>query len=177
MLPGPASPEAAGSPRTLPSAKEILDIANKANEAQQHRNRHASLSSVAIPSPQPNGGSRASFSNTHPSPSMTSEPRSTLVLSPPSGVLRRESYPLPSSASTTSHSIASPDVTSPHLLPSPQSPHRQSIDENTRTLPPIPGLGRPSINIETIPATGSGGYKCEFLGCTAAPFQTSYLLK
>lgn len=177
----PGSPEASNSPLTqLPSARELLEIANRTNEAQ-HRDRHASLSSLSMPSPPPHSAYRASFSNAHPSPSMTSEPRSSLVLSPPSGVLRRESYPLPSSASTISQSIASPsEAASPHPLLTPQSPeHRQSIDETAiaRTLPPLPGIGRPSISVATIPAAGSGGYKCDFPGCTAAPFQTSYLLK
>jgi hypothetical protein len=178
MLQSPASPEAATSPQTqLPSAREILEVADKMNEA--HRQRHASMSSMASPSALPNGAYRASFSGAHPSPSMVSErtsPKSSLALSPPSGLLRRESYPLLSSA-TTNDSLSSTDVTSPsNTLPTPQSEtHRQSMDE--RTLPPIPGVPRTSISIPTIPAIGSGGYKCDFPGCTALPFQTSYLLK
>ncbi|KIW02613.1 hypothetical protein, variant [Verruconis gallopava] len=170
----PVSPEAANSLQKLPSAKEIIEIANKTNE---HRQRQASLSSMSAPSPLPNGHYRASFSNAHPSPSMIGEPKSSLVLSPPSVTLRRESYPLASSAAaTTGDSLTSPDAASPHTLPTPKSNHRLSIDENTRTLPPLPGLGPPSISVSTIPAAGSGGYKCDFPGCTAPPFQTSYLL-
>jgi hypothetical protein len=180
MLQSPASPESATSPLTqLPSAREILEVADKMNEAQ--RQRHASMSSMAAPSPLSNGGYRASFSNAHPSPSMINErtsPKSSLALSPPSGLLRRESYPLLPSA-TPKDSQTNADVTSPaNTLPTPQSDtHRPSIDENTRTLPLIPGVPRPSISVATIPATGSGGYKCDFPGCTAPPFQTSYLLK
>jgi hypothetical protein len=178
ILSGPASPEAIGPPTPLPAAKEILKEVERGLVDAQQRNRHASLSSMTMPSPTSHSSYRASFSNAHPSPSMTSEPRSSLVLSPPSGVLRRESYPLPSSASTaTSLSIASPSEVASPLMPSPHSPHGQSIDENTRTLPPLPGIGRPTISVATIPSAGSGGYKCDFPGCTAAPFQTSYLLK
>jgi hypothetical protein len=178
ILHSPTSPEGATSPRTqLPSAKEILDIADKTIEAQ--RQRHASMSSMAAPSPHPNDRYRASFSNAHPSPRMVNDhisPKSSLALSPPSGLSRRESYPLMSSATTTSDSNT--DITSPNPMLTPQSDNpRQSIDENTRTLPPLPGVGRPSISVATIPAAGSGGYKCDFPGCTAPPFQTSYLLK
>lgn len=182
-LPGPNSPEPVSSPRTLPPASAMFDAADKfAEESHEQRPRHPSLSALTI-FPTSHERFRASFSNAHPSPSMTSEPRSSLALSPPSG-LRRESYPVLSSISPGSYSgIGSPtsvsDATSPHLLPTPQSPtsdHRHSIDE--RTLPPLPGVGRPSItSIATVPITGTAGYKCDFPGCTAPPFQTPYLLK
>ena len=51
---------------------------------------------------------------------------------------------------------------------------RLSIDGAlaSRTLPPPVGP-----NIQHIPSHGVGGFKCDHPGCTAAPFQTQYLLK
>jgi hypothetical protein len=51
---------------------------------------------------------------------------------------------------------------------------RMSIGEalESRTLPPPVGP-----NIQHIPSHGSGGFRCDYPNCNAAPFQTQYLLK
>ncbi|KAI4131845.1 MAG: hypothetical protein LQ338_001035 [Usnochroma carphineum] len=49
---------------------------------------------------------------------------------------------------------------------SPNHDH-SSIELNRRVLPPLPGTG----------PLATGNFKCDFSGCTAAPFQTQYLLK
>jgi hypothetical protein len=43
-------------------------------------------------------------------------------------------------------------------------------------LPPLVPSMQP-FAIHTVPANGSGEFKCDSSGCTAAPFQTQYLLK
>lgn len=175
----PLSPEGPMSPSNerLPPLRSIMDMVDSTN-----RQRTTSLS-MGAPSPMTNGPYRSSFSGSIPSPGLmldTTSPRSTLALSPPSAFLgpRRESYPSVSSANTN-ESYASSDVTSPNTLPTPQSDHRPSVDEtNSRTLPlPHPDLAHSALNIGTITAGGPGGFKCDFPGCSALPFQTSYLLK
>ena len=51
--------------------------------------------------------------------------------------------------------------------PSPVS-ERINMDSDRPILPPLPNGG---------PLVGGGGYKCEYVGCNAPPFQTQYLLK
>lgn len=80
------------------------------------------------------------------------------------------------SASTTNESYQSSDGLSPGTQPTPIEGHghRMSIDGalTSRTLPPPNGP-----HIHQIPPHGAGGFKCEYPGCTAPPFQTQYLLK
>lgn len=79
------------------------------------------------------------------------------------------------SASTTNESYTSSDGLSPGSQPTPIEGrgHRMSIDGalNSRTLP-LPN----GPHIHHVPPHGSGGFKCDHPGCTAAPFQTQYLL-
>ncbi|KAI9702685.1 MAG: hypothetical protein M1820_006069 [Bogoriella megaspora] len=94
-------------------------------------------------------------------------------------------FPRPQSQATDSHSSSVPSSsavegyssTSESFSPAGHTPveHRINLNQNPRpnlTLPPpIPqtsiGAGLPS----------SGIYRCDHPGCTAAPFQTQYLLK
>jgi hypothetical protein len=50
---------------------------------------------------------------------------------------------------------------------------------NLQLPPPSPAGGVGNVaDIQTVPLHGpAGGYKCEYEGCSAAPFQTQYLLK
>ncbi|KAF2264331.1 hypothetical protein CC78DRAFT_232477 [Lojkania enalia] len=78
-------------------------------------------------------------------------------------------------SASTNDSYQSSEGLSPGSQPTPieNHAHRMSIDGalSSRTLPPPTGA-----SIQHIPPHGSGGYKCEHPGCTAAPFQTQYLL-
>ena len=79
----------------------------------------------------------------------------------------------PSSAVTDGYQ--SSDTLSPGSNPTPiDRRHRMSLDGalTNRTLPLPTGT-----HIQHIPPHGSGGFKCDHPGCTAAPFQTQYLLK
>ncbi|PSN70231.1 hypothetical protein BS50DRAFT_488173 [Corynespora cassiicola Philippines] len=78
-----------------------------------------------------------------------------------------------SASTTTNDSYQSSDGLSPGTQPTPieARTHRMSIDSAiaTRTLPPPIAQ-----NIQHIPAPG--GFKCDYPGCNAPPFQTQYLL-
>lgn len=81
---------------------------------------------------------------------------------------------LPSASVTDGYQ--SSDNLSPGSQPTPieNRTHRMSLDSalSSRTLPlPTGPL------IQHIPPSGSGGFKCDYPGCTAPPFQTQYLLK
>lgn len=79
-------------------------------------------------------------------------------------------------SATTNDSYQSSDGLSPGTQPTSIDSRgpRMSIDGalTSRTLPPPVGP-----NIQHIPSHGSGGFKCDYPGCNAAPFQTQYLLK
>lgn len=82
-------------------------------------------------------------------------------------------------SATTEHSYQSSEGASPGAQATPIDMRagpggRLSIDGTlaSRTLPPPVGP-----NIQHIPSHGTGGFKCDHPGCTAAPFQTQYLLK
>lgn len=81
-------------------------------------------------------------------------------------------YPPPLHSASTTGSYASTDGCSPGTQPTPIEHHRMSTDDpSLRVLPP------PHVSIQHVPPHGLGGFKCEFPGCNAAPFQTQYLLK
>jgi hypothetical protein len=185
-LQSPGSPDAPTSPQNqkLPGFQQINEIATKANENISRRY------SLSAPSPMayPGGPVRSPHPFNHTSPSLYTDTSPRPALSPPSGTSgsfmfsRRPSqasdYPAPlASASTTdsSYASASTDGYSPSTQPTPQSEtHRMSMDGTGLAILPPPV---PSMLIHTIPAHGSGGFKCDYSGCTAAPFQTQYLLK
>jgi hypothetical protein len=183
-LQSPCSPDAPTSPQNqkLPGFQQINEIANKANETYSRRQ------SITAHSPYSGGPVRSPHFFNHASPSLYSDTSPRPALSPPSGtpgafVFRRPSqpsdYPLPlASASTTDSSYASTEAYSPSTQPTPQSEtHRMSLDGTGPPIlpPPIPSMQPPIIH--TIPAHGTGGFRCDYLGCTAPPFQTQYLLK
>jgi len=83
-------------------------------------------------------------------------------------------------SATTLHSASTSDSyqegLSPGSQPTPVDGRgpRMSISEalESRTLPPPVGP-----NIQHVPSHGSGGFRCDYPNCNAAPFQTQYLLK
>jgi hypothetical protein len=185
-LQSPGSPDGAASPQNqkLPGFAQLDEIATKANETISRRY------SISAPSPlssYPSGPVRSPFNQTSPSIYSDTSPRQ--ALSPGSGIsmafglTRRPSqaseYPPPlASASTTDSSYASTDGYSPSTQPTPQSEtHRMSIDGTGPPILPPPVPSMQPLTIHTIPAHGSGGFKCDYSGCTAPPFQTQYLLK
>lgn len=98
---------------------------------------------------------------------------------------RRPSQASDSPYSAAPHSASTPNdyTSSDGLSPGSHPPgvnnsnHRSSIDT---ALVPAPRITLPPPNgtqIQHVPPHGSGGFKCDHPGCTAAPFQTQYLLK
>jgi hypothetical protein len=188
-LQSPGSPDAPTSPQNqkLPGFQQINEIATKANETISRR------FSLSAPSPMAYSGGpvRSPHPFNHASPSLYSDTSPRQALSPPSGTSsafmfsRRPSqasdYPPPlASASTTdsSYASASTDGYSPSTQPTPQSEtHRMSLDGTGLAILPPPVPSMQPLTIHTIPAHGSGGFRCDYSGCTAAPFQTQYLLK
>jgi hypothetical protein len=186
-LQSPGSPDAPTSPQhqKLPGFQQINEIANKANETISRRY------SITAHSPMPYSGGpvRSPHSFNHASPSLYSDTSPRPALSPPSGTpgafmfSRRPSqpsdYPPPlASASTTDSSYASTEGYSPSTQQTPQSEtHRMSLDGTGPPILPPPVPSMQPLTIHTIPAHGSGGFRCDHPGCTAPPFQTQYLLK
>jgi len=85
-------------------------------------------------------------------------------------------YPATLSSASTSESYQSSDGLSPGTQPTPieQRPRHMSLDGAlaSRVLPPPLGSGLQ----HGIPSHATGSFKCDYPGCTAAPFQTQYLL-
>lgn len=79
-------------------------------------------------------------------------------------------------SASTSESYQSSEGPSPGTEQTPIEvrPRLMSLDGAiaSRVLPPPIGSG-----IQHIPSHGSGSFKCDYPSCTAAPFQTQYLLK
>lgn len=193
-LQSPGATDGPGSPQSgkLPGFANMAQIAEKAN-GEITRQRQQSLSTMGAPSPY---AMRSPYPFTHPSPAASeTSPRSGLpvgITSPQSffplnrrpSVAGDYSNGLPSASSTdNSYTSASTDGYSPNTNPIPQSDvsHRLSIDgainEGRPILPPpVPSVQH--LAISTIPPHGQpGGFTCDFPGCTAAAFQTQYLLK
>jgi len=81
-------------------------------------------------------------------------------------------YQLP----VTSASTSSTDGTSPSTQPTPiETPHLNIEVNQSVILPPLGSSSNQQIG--HVSAHGGNGFKCNFTGCTAPPFQTQYLLK
>ncbi|CEJ53984.1 Putative Transcriptional regulator prz1 [Penicillium brasilianum] len=101
-------------------------------------------------------------------PSPASQPSSAFWRGPPP-----PPPPPPQPAADTPHHIPSPYDTSPMTATSPLSSYP------TPTEAPTPGSSERTPLSSTVPLNGAGAtgsYKCTHPGCTAAPFQTQYLL-
>ncbi|PVH93114.1 hypothetical protein DM02DRAFT_542201 [Periconia macrospinosa] len=189
--PTEASTASPGQKQQLPSFRHLSDLAETAAQEQE-------MNRTQLPH-------RQSISSIGQSPTSVSRQLSITSLSPASGYPLSATSPgsssdiqirdpflrtgqqlsflstrRPSQASdigpysATINSATSNDSyqSSDGLSPGSQGP-RLSIDSaiTSRTLPPPVGP-----NIQHIPSHGSGGFKCDHPGCTAAPFQTQYLL-
>lgn len=193
-LQSPGATDGPGSPQSgkLPGFANMAQIAEKAN-GEISRQRQQSLSNMSAPSPY---AMRSPYTFTHPSPAASeTSPRSGLPIgmtSPQSffpsnrrpSVAGDYSNGLPSASSTdNSYASASTDGYSPstNLTSQSDASHRLSIDgaiNEARPIlpPPVPSVQH--LAISAIPPHGQpGGFTCEFPGCTAAAFQTQYLLK
>jgi len=134
---------------------------------------------ATFPSPRPrtSGSFSRAFPHGQPSPAYSdTSPRESTNMSPPGRPSL--SYPqffpkssqgealTPQSAeslasSSTFSTAPSPDINS--------LPEQMEIDRTGRILPPlVPHPGPPLM---------TGSFKCDYVGCNAAPFQTQYLLK
>lgn len=197
----------AGSPnQSLPSFRHLSEIAEQASQENEHRasidhrasfSHRPSISSTGAPalSPTlvsrfpPNGNSRRSpptqFPPLNPLSPVNSHTGADIKHSPPSNYSvyasssRRQSslsdtaFPPPLTLSTTStnesYGSRGSDAYahSPPMRPRSDS-HRMSIDGITHPNP---------ASIQHVPPHGSTGFKCDYPGCNAPPFQTQYLLK
>lgn len=104
-------------------------------------------------------------------PSPASQPSSAFWRGPPP-----PPPPPPQPAADTPHHVPSPYDTSPMTAKSPLS----SYPTPTEQVAPTPGSSERTPLSSTAPLNGAGAtgiYKCAHPGCTAAPFQTQYLLK
>ena len=129
------------------------------------------------PSPQTrmNGQFGSSLSHGHPSPAYSDaspRERDSANMSPPTGKPVTQGYyshgRTPQSEELTPQSAESQLSSSSFSTAS--SPHHYSeLDRSRPTLPPLAGLPNGPLL--------AGSFKCEYTGCTAAPFQTQYLLK
>jgi len=200
---GPGSPQT--TLPSVGGLIEIADKTNE-NAAEELRRRQSSFStSTSHPFSAQSARSPAALPPlSHTSPTLTqsdtTSPRDfRSQRSPPTGISsyffapRRASAASETSppsgfpANLPSASTSSTDGTSPSTQPTPSETHRMSVDGvvavGTPVIlpPPVPTLaaGLTLSNIVPLagPAAQGPGYKCEYPGCTAAPFQTQYLLK
>ena len=131
-----------------------------------------------FPSPQTriNGHFNPNYSHGHPSPAysdMSPKEHDSATMSPPIGKPALQGFYLngrtPQSEELTPQSAESHHSSSSFsTAPSPH-PHPIDVDRSRPTLPPLAGLPGGSLV--------NGSFRCEYTGCTAAPFQTQYLLK
>ncbi|KAF2709638.1 hypothetical protein K504DRAFT_278782 [Pleomassaria siparia CBS 279.74] len=197
-LQNPQSPSRDGPPgspnqeRRLPSFRHLNELAETAmNEQETSRvngypHRQSVSSSIAQ---SPTSGARhLSISSQFPplSASSPSSGNSDIFLRAgqhltlfstrrPSQASDNGLYSGTIHSASTNESYQSSDGLSPgtQATPTEGRGHRMSIDGalTNRTLPIPVGT-----NIQLVPPHGSGGFKCDYNGCTAAPFQTQYLL-
>lgn len=194
------------SPRTrLPSVVGLIEMADQANENVDALRRRQSSFSVSPTLQFPAQSARSPgglppLNHTSPTftQSDTTSPRDYRSARSPPSATGTSSYFFPprraSAASETSPpgfapalasaSTSSTDGTSPSTQPTPIETHRMSIDGSASNPiilpPPVPSIGG-ATNLANAPLPGAAapgeGFKCEFPGCGAPPFQTQYLLK
>ncbi|KAH7063407.1 hypothetical protein B0J12DRAFT_563064 [Macrophomina phaseolina] len=192
--------------QSLPSFRHLSEIAEQASQENEHRasidhrasfSHRPSISSTGAPalSPTlvsripPNGNAARSppsqFPALNPLSPVNNHTPADSKLSPQSSYPlfssgRRQStlsdtsnptaFPPPLSLTTTStnesYGSRGSDAYSPPTRPRSDS-HRMSIDGITHPNP---------AQIQHVPPHGSTGFKCDYPGCNAPPFQTQYLL-
>ncbi|KAF1838820.1 hypothetical protein BDW02DRAFT_488318 [Decorospora gaudefroyi] len=205
QAPSPANDASVGSPgQQLPSFRHMDDIArsatsdHEASRTNTFPHRHSISSVGQSPTSIVRQLSISSHSPATPFPPLSASspmaasdlpPRGDLFLmTGGGGVLfgadaRRSSqaasdngpYPVTlHSASSTSESYQSSDGLSPGTQQTPLEPRPRHMSLDTlvsRVLPPPLNSGLPHI-----PSQAPGSFKCDYPNCTAAPFQTQYLL-
>ncbi len=128
------------------------------------------------PSPQSrmNGHFNSPYPHGVPSPAYSdASPRDSTNMSPPTGKPASQAF-FPSGRTPQSEELTPQSAESHHssssfsTAPSPH-PHQIDIDRTRPTLPPLAGLQSGPLM--------TGSFQCDHAGCTAAPFQTQYLLK
>lgn len=128
----------------------------------------------ASPQTRMNGHFHSPYPHGVPSPAYSdASPRDSTNMSPPTGKPASQVFSpsrrTPQSEELTPQSAESHHSTSSFsTAPSPH-PHPMDIDCTRPTLPPLAGLQSGPLM--------TGSFKCDHVGCTAAPFQTQYLLK
>ena len=184
-----ASPESAASPsQQLPSIAQLDEFVrsgtNESDASPSAIIRSLSISSYhspASPFPPFNASSPVSAgSDASRAGDVFLRSKEHLTLFGPGGARRPSQIAdgtYPRSASISVETYNSPVGHSTDMLQAPIEGGRQrvlSIDGAmaSRHLPPPIGSG-----ISNVPQNVTGSYKCEQPGCTAAPFQTQYLLK
>ncbi len=202
--PTAASPESAASPSNqLPSIAQFDDIVRSATNESDASSIYAHRHSISSSGQSPSAIIRSLSISSHHSPASPFPPfnasspvsagsdagragdvflrsKGNLTLFGPGGARRPSQIAdgvVPRSASISVESYNSPVGQSADMLQTPIEGGRQrvlSIDAamTSRLLPPPNGSG-----LMNVPQNIAGTYKCEELGCTAAPFQTQYLLK
>ena len=182
---------------TLATSLPNLDNPNHGNGSNPHARHSHSSPESSVQSPPDSGTTRTThfpnlqtrssgfpqhFSPMQPSPASTlSElsPRDYRGINDPTSMSppgRPASHHQSSNGLTPSSDVQTPlsaesyqSSTSYSTDTSLQVPDRMSIDMGRPILPPLPTGGPlPLLN---------GGFKCNYKGCTALPFQTQYLLK
>lgn len=198
------SPESAASPsQQLPSIAQFDDIVRSKTNDSESSSIYAHRQSISSSGQSPSAIIRSLSISSHHSPASpfppfnASSPVSTasdagrvgdvflrskehLTLFGPGGARRPSQIAdgvFPRSASISVETYNSPVGLNTDMLQTPIEGGRQrvlSIDGamTSRHLPPPIGSG-----LTNVPQNIAGTYKCEEPGCTAAPFQTQYLLK
>ena len=197
--PQSSSSKSPSSQQNLPSLRAIaleplLDGRSPKETTPHGINRHSfplgtgtlNPTSVTSTTPRPvhfpgsqtrmNGQFNPGYSHGHPSPAYSDaspKDRDSANMSPPTGKPAPQSF-YPNGRTPQSEELTPQSAESHHssssfsTVPSPH-PHQMEIDRSRPTLPPLAGLPAGSLV--------NGSFKCGYNGCTAAPFQTQYLLK
>ncbi len=137
----------------------------------------ARKASTSYPSPRSRMNSTFGppFGPGHPSPVTTdTSPRDSSAMSPPGRPGSHQFTPMFSAGSTQSEDSTPQSALSSgsysSTVPSPQIGGEQmEVDRAGRLLPPLVAHQGPPLM--------TGAFKCDYPGCTAAAFQTQYLLK
>ena len=114
-----------------------------------------------------------SYPHGQPSPAYSdASPRDSANMSPPGKPIHPQYYPggrTPQSEELTPQSAESHLSTSSFSTAPSPNPHQMDMDRSRPILPPLSGMAGGTLM--------TGTFKCEHAGCTAAAFQTQYLLK
>jgi hypothetical protein len=168
---------------SLPSAASTSDSYNTSPEGFSP-SAHTNATSVTTPSDR---GARMSMdARVLPMPQtpngIAMSPRPVPSGGPSAGPSPAASH---SMNAPLSAGLAPPSATLPP--PSAKLPPLPSLMSPTTPKLPLPAgsMGSPPMvhtmhqpgGMQTVPAHGTAGYKCDHPGCTAPPFQTQYLLK